>query len=639
MGALSAAMRSAMGADTEQHDCLLVAPPEAVAVAHAIGLPFTDVSPDLPETPPLNGIVVCLPDTAPILTLPSDWTGVWARVEPPPPGPWVPLPVSAMSDSEAFGRALRTADAWRCDRRQFTTKVSKWDETVERAKELAIALTAERDPQRLLALILSRTREFVPSDAGSLYLVQQDAHGQPCLRFALAQNDSVKAPWQESTVPLKTTSIAGAVAASGHVVNIDDVYALSPTDPFHHDNSFDLRFGYRTRSVVGIPLATRDGQVIGVLQLINRKRRAGVPLEEPTQAAEVIPFQDVDVDMLCSLASLAAVSLETSLLYSEIEQLFEGFVRASVTTIEQRDPTTSGHSCRVAEGTIALAKRVERLERGPWAGTRFTAEDMRELRYAALLHDFGKVSVPEKVLTKSRKLYDDQLRQIEERFRLAAISHRAAQFEAWLHAALDDPESIREQLPQLMEELEEHMYELDCMLCLIHAANQPNIIMAGDYSSLDAIHRRRFLDIQGLSQPLLTKQEVHALSIGRGTLTPQERKEIETHVTHSYNFLRMIPWTRDLARVPDLAYGHHEKLDGSGYPRGLAGDDISLGVRMMTIADIFDALTAHDRPYKKSMSLNEALHLLEKQAQDGEIDASLVQLWIEARVWEDIQTP
>lgn len=327
------------------------------------------------------------------------------------------------------------------------------------------------------------------------------------------------------------------------------------------------------------------------------------------------------------------------MLYSEIGQLFEGFVRASVTTIEQRDPTTFGHSFRVAEGTIALAKRVERLERGPWAGTHFTAEDMRELRYAALLHDVGKVSVPEKVLTKPRKLYDDQLRQIEDRFRLAAVSHRAAQFEAWLHAALADPEPIRQQLPQLMEELGEQMYELDCMLCLIHAANQPNMIMAGDYSSLDAIHRGRFLDIRGLSQPLLTEQEVQALSIGYGTLTPEERKEIETHVTHSYNFLRMIPWTRDLARVPDLAYGHHEKLDGSGYPRGLAGDDISLGVRMMTIADIFDALTAHDRPYKKSMSLNEALYLLEKQAQDGEIDASLVHLWIEARVWEDIQTP
>ncbi|MDH3601224.1 MAG: GAF domain-containing protein, partial [Candidatus Tectomicrobia bacterium] len=484
MGALSAAMRSAMGANAEQHDCLLVAPPEAVAVAQAIGLLFTDVSPDLPEPPPLNGIVVCLPDTAPILTLPSDWAGVWARAEAPPPGPWVPLPVSAISDTEAFGRALQTADAWRCDRRQFTTKVGKWDETVERAKELAIALTAERDPQRLLTLILSRTREFVPSDAGSLYLVQQDAHGQPCLRFALAQNDSVDAPWQESIVPLKTTSIAGAVAASGQVVNIDDVYALSPAEPFLHDNSFDVRFGYRTRSVVGIPLATRDGQVLGVLQLINRKRRAGVPLEEPTQATEVTPFRDVDVDMLCSLASLAAVSLETSLLYNEIEQLFEGFVRASVTTIEQRDPTTSGHSFRVAEGTVALAKRVERLDRGPWVGTRFTAEDMRELRYAALLHDFGKVSVPEKVLTKSRKLYDEQLHQIEDRFRLAAASHRAAQFEAWLRTALDDPEQIREHLPQLIEDLEEHLYELDCMLGLIHAANQPNIIMAGDYSSL-----------------------------------------------------------------------------------------------------------------------------------------------------------
>lgn len=309
MSALSAAMRDAMGANADQHDCLLVAPPKVVAVAHAIGLPVTDVSSDLPDPPPLSGIVICLPDTAPVLTLPSDWTGVWARTEPPPPGPWVPLPVSAISDIEAFGRALHTADAWRCDRRQFTAKVGQWEGTVERAKELAIALTAERDPQRLLTLILSRTREFVPSDAGSLYLVQQDAHGHPCLRFALAQNDSVNAPWQESIVPLKTTSIAGAVAAFGHVVNIDDVYALSPTEPFHHDNSFDLRFGYRTRSVVGIPLTTRDGQILGVLQLINRKRRAGVPLEEPTQATEVMPFQDIDVDMLCSLASLAAASL------------------------------------------------------------------------------------------------------------------------------------------------------------------------------------------------------------------------------------------------------------------------------------------------------------------------------------------
>jgi hypothetical protein len=292
------------------------------------------------------------------------------------------------------------------------------------------------------------------------------------------------------------------------VVNIADVYALSPADPFLHDNSFDVRFGYRTRSVVGIPLATRDGQVIGVLQLINRKRRAGVPLEDPTQATEVTPFRDIDVDILCSLASLAAVSLETSRLYHEIGQLFEGFVHASVTTIEQRDPTMSGHSFRVAEGTIALAKRVERLERGPWAGTRFTAEDMRELRYAALLHDFGKVSVPEKVLTKSRKLYDEQLCQIEDRFRLAVALHRAAQFEAWLHTALDDPEQVRERLPQLMEELAEHAYELDCMLGLIHDANQPNIIMAGDYSSLGTIRRRRFLDLQGLPQPLLTEQEV-----------------------------------------------------------------------------------------------------------------------------------
>ena len=638
MAALSLMMQKAISRDIDEHDCLLVAPAEAVAVAYTTGLKFTDVAAALPETPGPNGLVVCLPHSTPIDTLPPDWVGVWARVEPPPPGPWVPLPVASLTDTQAFGRALLTADTWRHERRRFSITVGQWSETTERAKELAIALTAERDPQRLLTLILSRAREFIPADAGSLYLVQQDAQGQACLRFALAQNDSVHAPWQESIVPLKSTSIAGAVAQSGDVVNIDDVYELSVEDSFHHDSSFDSRFGYRTRSVVGIPLATRDSEVLGVLQLINRKPMAGVPLDEPTLADEVMPFSKTDVELLCSLASLAAVSLEKNLLYREIEQLFEGFAHAAVATIEQRDPTTSGHSFRVAQGTIALARRLERLERGPWAGVRFTSEELRELRYAALLHDFGKVGVPEKILTKARKLYEEELHRIEDRFRFAAATHRAARFETWLHRALKYPESIRAQLPQLMRELEAELSEFDQMLSIIYTSNQPNITTSGDFSELELIGQRTFLDLQGMPQAFLTEREMHALSTRRGTLTPQERREIELHVTHSYNFLRMIPWTRDLARVPELAYYHHEKLDGSGYPQGLAGDDIPLGVRIMTVVDIFDALTSNDRPYKKSMPLEEALQILDHHAQSGQLDASLVQLWIDARVWEDIES-
>ena len=326
MGSISLALHSVVDHAVE-HDCLLVAPPEAVAVAYTTGLYFTDVCTDIPEPPPPNGIVVCLPHSTLIYDLPSDWTGVWARVEPLPAGAWVPLPATALSDVQAFGSALQAADAWRRERRSFAAKITIWAERAECVKDLAIALTAEREPQKLLTLILSRAREFIPADAGSLYLVQQDQYGQAYLRFALAQNDSVDASWQDNTLPLQSTSIAGAVVQSNRVVNIEDVYKLPSSHPFHHNASFDTRFGYRTRSVVGIPLVKRDGDMLGVLQLINRKPLAGVPLEEPMHAAEVMPFSCTDVEMLRSLASLAAVSLEKSLLYREVEGLSQALLK------------------------------------------------------------------------------------------------------------------------------------------------------------------------------------------------------------------------------------------------------------------------------------------------------------------------
>jgi HD-GYP domain-containing protein (c-di-GMP phosphodiesterase class II) len=489
----------------------------------------------------------------------------------------------------------------------------------------------------LLDLILSRARHLVAADAGSLYLVEKDAQGNLYLCFTLAQNESVSAPWKASRLPLTQNSVAGAVAQGNTVMVIDDAYALPVDGPIHHDHSFDTRFGYRTRSVVGIPLATRDGEVLGVLQLINRKALAGVPLADPKTAAEVVPFSPADVELLRSLASQAAVSLENSRLYEGIQQLFEGFVHAAVTAIEQRDPTTSGHSFRVADGTLALARRVERLDRGPWAGVRFSVEEVRELRYAALLHDFGKVGVREKVLTKAHKLYEEQLENLRYRFLLARMSHRAERFETWLHAALQDPDGMRQRLPQLSAELRQELTTFDTMLRTVLAANQPNVVAEGDFSTLETIRQWEFIDSFGIRRNLLTAGEMQALSLRRGSLNPEERAEIESHVTNSYHFLRTIPWTKDLARVPELAYGHHEKLDGSGYPRGLAGDAIPLGVRMMTIADIFDALTASDRPYKKAMPLEVALGILEAEARAGKLDTTLVQLWIEARAWEDIR--
>ena len=634
-------IKDGMGQDVESraegYACFLVAPVEVVAIALAAGLQVTATAETVPEPPPTSGVLVCLAGYA-RSQLPAGWTGVWARPDVPPPGAWIPLPANTSLDAEAFRCALWSAEMWRRERFGLSDGLAHRTQALQALNEIGIALSAERNPRRLLELVLSRARHLVAADAGSLYLIEKDAQGKTYLRFTLAQNDSVVAPWQESLLPLTQGSVAGTVAQNNTVVVIDDAYALPMDGPLRHNHSFDERFGYHTRSIVGIPLSTRDGEVLGVLQLINRKPQPGVPLADPKIASEVLGFSTADVELLRSLASQAAVSLENSHLYEDIQRLFEGFVQAAVTAIEQRDPTTSGHSFRVAEGTLALAKKIERLERGPWAGTRFSCDEMRELRYAALLHDFGKVGVREKVLTKASKLYEEQLQELQQRFLLARTVHRAERFETWLQDALSNQYDLQQRFPQLYQELQEELAAFDTMQRMVMAANQPNVIATGDYSALVNLRHWEFVDSLGRRNSMLTEGELRALSLRRGTLTPEERAEIESHVTHSYNFLRTIPWTKDLARVPELAYGHHEKLDGSGYPCGLVGDQIPLGSRMMSIVDIFDALTASDRPYKRAIPPPQALSILETEAREGKLDSSLVQLWIESHAWEEITT-
>ncbi|MGQ4806746.1 hypothetical protein NKDENANG_00081 [Candidatus Entotheonellaceae bacterium PAL068K] len=618
-------------------ECFLVASPEVAALARMAGLEFSGTAVDFPEPLPVSGLLVCVLST-PTRPLPPGWTGVWAHTDPPPDGGWVPLPAAVSTDPEAMKRALWTAETWRRERFRAIEQEEKRTAAFKVVNQIGIALSAERDPLRLFDLILSRSRQLVAADAGSLYLVENRAAAPSQLRFVLAQNDSTEAAWKESLLPLTPNSVAGAVALSGEVVVIDDAYALTADSHLRHDRSFDQRFGYHTCSMVGVPLVTRDGEVLGVLQLINRKPQVGVPLADPTTAAEVLPFSSADVELLRSLASQAAVSLENSRLYEEIQQLFEGFVQASVTAIEQRDPTTSGHSFRVADGTIALARRLERLERGSWAGVRFSVEEVRELRYAALLHDFGKVGVREHVLVKVNKLYDGELDNVQARFRLARMAHRAQRFEGWLQAVLRNPAALQRRLPQFYKQLQDELNEFEAMLQVVLKANRPTVLAEGDFHALETIRERTFLDPDGQQQPLLTEQEVRILSIPRGSLTPEERQVVENHVTYSFRFLSAISWTRDLARVAELAHGHHEKLDGTGYPRGLAGPDIPLGTRMITIADIFDALTAKDRPYKRAVPLDRSLAILEAEAREGKVDADLVQLWIESKAWEDIGT-
>ncbi|MCX5760849.1 MAG: GAF domain-containing protein, partial [Gemmatimonadetes bacterium] len=464
-----------------------------------------------------------------------------------------------------------------------------------------VALSTERDLPTLLAMILEQARRLSVADAGSLYLVEGRETGEPVLRFKLSQNQTLPGlPFSEFTVPLDASSIAGAAAVSGEAINFDDAYALGPSDRFTFNRSFDEKFGYRTKSMVTIPMRTHRDEIVGVLQLLNRKRSADARLATSADVErEVLPFDTHAVGLVRALASQAAVAIENGRLYEEIERLFEGFVMASVTAIESRDPTTSGHSSRVAIFTTGLAEAVDRADSGPYAGTRFSREAMRELRYASLLHDFGKVGVREQVLVKQKKLYPADLAIIRHRFQFL-LQRTDLQYEReraqylWEHGRANYDEAVK-----LLDRAREATRgSLTTYLDAIVRANEPTILPEGTFEELHDINGRLFVDFDGTEQPLLSDDELRYLMINRGNLDDRERREIESHVTHTYRFLEQIPWTK--------------------------------------ASDIYDALTATDRPYKRAVPAQRALDILRDEATHGHLDHALLGAFIEARVFEAV---
>jgi len=320
--------------------------------------------------------------------------------------------VAAPAAPEVLAAALRNA----CDHAQARREAAVSRRELRELNQIGVSLSAERDTDALLTLILSKAREITQSDAGSLYVVEDAADGTARLRFKLAQNDSVRVPFTEFTLPIDDASVAGYVALTGTVLQLDDAYVLPPGSHFRINRDFDERVGYRTKSMLVVPMATPQGIVIGALQLINCKRDPTAVFPTPADVlAHVIPYPPHFRDLAASLASQAAVALENSRLYQSIQMLFEGFVQASVTAIESRDPTTSGHSFRVADFTVALATAVDRADHGIFRGVRFSHDEMKEIRYASLLHDFGKVGVREDVLVKAKKLPPGQLELIRQR--------------------------------------------------------------------------------------------------------------------------------------------------------------------------------------------------------------------------------
>jgi HD-GYP domain-containing protein (c-di-GMP phosphodiesterase class II) len=507
---------------------------------------------------------------------------------------------------------------------------------MEELNQIGAALSSERDIDTLLNLILQKTREITSADAGSLYLVEQVSETERRLRFKLTQNDSMQFPFKEFTMPITEQSMAGYVALHGEVINLSDAYDVPPGRPFKFNPKIDQETGYRTRSMLTIPLKDAKGATLGVIQLINCKRTWPVRLASAQIVErEVKSFPPHAVRMALSLASQAAVAYENSKLYQDIETLFEGFVKAAVTAIEQRDPTTSGHSFRVSTLTVGLAELVDRSIEGEYSAASFTREQMKEIRYAALLHDFGKVGVREEVLVKAKKLYPLQLDLVLQRFDYIRKELEARVAQQKLQYMLEKSrEEALAQVGLLDEEYKRQLAEVDDYLQFILKVNEPTVMPEGNFDRLLDIAKRTYRDPRGAEFNYLQPHEVRFLSIRKGSLDPDERLQIESHVIHTFNFLNQIPWTKEIREIPSIARAHHEKLNGQGYPYKLKSGEIPLQSKMMTVCDIYDALSASDRPYKRALPVEKALQILEFGVKDGELDASLVHLFLDARIWQ-----
>lgn len=505
---------------------------------------------------------------------------------------------------------------------------------LDKLASVGIALASENDLAVLLRKILTEGQNISNCDAASLFLVNaEEAH----ITFKLTQNDSMDFPFEERRFPLNSQSIAGYVALTREALNIADAYEIPRSAPYGFNKSFDEGTGYRTVSMLTLPALNKSKNVIAVLQFINRKTHRDARLTPGIETQKnILPFDDATCRLLQALAGQAGVAIENALLHNDIRRLFEGFVKASVMAIEQRDPTTSGHSFRVAELCVALARAVS-IDTHPKHCCEVQSEaSIRELRYAALLHDFGKVGVRESVLVKSKKLGHENINSIHYRILLAkeklktrALQQQLQLYHKGIHTAA--------KAGRIEHALQLELKRLDDFFETILKANEPSILENASANDLQrlAAYNPPFERRHGFA--IVNEYEFAMLSIPKGSLSRDERLEIESHVTHTRNFLQLIPWTEEFRRVPEIAGAHHEKLNGSGYPEGRRAEDIPFASKIMTICDIFDALTASDRPYKAAVPADFALDILQKEARAGAVDQSLMEVFIESGAYKVIE--
>ena len=493
---------------------------------------------------------------------------------------------------------------------------------IRQLTEIGIALSSELRLERLLDKTLTIARQLTGADAGTLYMVEENS-----LVFKILQNESLNIHRGGSTgtpiglepVRMDPKNVSAWAALNGKTIRIGDVYASEDFD-FSGPRRYDKMTGYHSRSMLVVPMRNHRGECLGVLQLINAI--------DPVSRS-IVAFSDEDVNLSESLASQAAVAMSNARLIDETRSLFDAIIRVLAMAVDQKSPHTGNHVQRVAELNLFLAQAINRKNSGPLKQTRFTAQEMEAIRVAGWLHDVGKVTTPVWIMEKSRKLETifDRIHLIETRFDLIRSTLRRQGAERQLALARQGADDSR--LDQVDAELGEALKALDQDLEIIRKCNQPQEQMEdGRLEALKAIAAKTY-DHDGQKRPYLTANEMYHLSIRRGSLTPEELELMRDHVQLTKKILAHVPFTGALQKVPLYASQHHEKLNGSGYPDGLKGDAIPLPSRILAVADMYEALSAKDRPYKKAIPEEQVIAMLQEAADQGELDADIVAMIVE----------
>ena len=515
---------------------------------------------------------------------------------------------------------------------------------LEQLNEIGSALSQEKDIDQLLEKILVAAKTITRAAGGTLYVLEPSDEG-PRLRFAIMRNEALDIAMGGTTgnpIPFypvhlygkdgkpNNQMVAAYAALTGKTVNIADAYSGEGFD-FSGTRNFDKKTGYRSKAFLTVPMKNHEGEIIGVLQLINRM--------DPT-TNEIGPFTSSDQRLAESLASQAAIALTNRHLINQLEVLFESFIALINAAIDEKSPYTGGHCQRVPALTMMLAEAVNETYDGPLREFKMSDKDRYELKIAGLLHDCGKVTTPVHVVDKATKLETifDRINLVDTRFE---VLRRDIEIEA-LKRKLDllrkpgpSETAIREQLEQIDRDTKSKQGQLESDREFLRHCN-----VGGEVMSSEAQERvtrigtaRKWVDVSGNAAEFLTSDEIKNLTIARGTLTKEERETINHHIVATIKMLEALPWPKHLSNVPEYAGGHHERMDGKGYPRGLRREQMSVQARVMGIADIFEALTAKDRPYKRGKTLSESLKILGNFRLNGHIDPDLFDVFVRKKVY------